>query len=94
MDGRPVLHGDNVARRVVQYGGPLIQLPTESRVLEHNSRKYTSIEIQLRSRDEFLMLMHGGTKHEEIHTCVPYDGRRWKRATSGPLFYSRTPTRD
>ncbi|KAK9082972.1 hypothetical protein Scep_014950 [Stephania cephalantha] len=68
MDGRPVLHGDNGARRAVQYGGPPIQLPRRAEYLSTNSRKYTPIKIQLRLRDEFLMLRHGGAKHEEIHT--------------------------
>ncbi|KAK9148369.1 hypothetical protein Scep_007126 [Stephania cephalantha] len=70
MDGRPILHANNGARRAVQYGGPPIQLHTESRVLGQNSRKYTPIEIQLRLRDEFLTLRYGGAKHGDIHTLA------------------------
>ncbi|KAK9106712.1 hypothetical protein Syun_022723 [Stephania yunnanensis] len=72
MDGRPVLHADNGTRKAVQYGGPPIQLPTESRVLGHNSRKYTPIEIQLRLRDKLLTLRQGGrtvSQYMERFTC-------------------------
>ncbi|KAK9157391.1 hypothetical protein Scep_003965 [Stephania cephalantha] len=59
MDGRPILYANNGARRAMQYGGPPIQLHTESRVLGQNSRR-SPIEIQLRLRDEFLTLRQGG----------------------------------
>ncbi|KAK9140003.1 hypothetical protein Scep_009684 [Stephania cephalantha] len=60
MDGRPILHANNGARRAMQYGGPPIQLHTKSRVLGHNLRRYTPIEIQMRLIDEFLTLRQGG----------------------------------
>ncbi|KAK9148792.1 hypothetical protein Scep_007549 [Stephania cephalantha] len=91
MDERPILHANNEARRAVQYGGPPIQLNTESRVLGHNSRKYTPIEIQLRLRDELLTVRQGGLTVSQYIERFTYrltfamDVRR-ERATSCPLL--------